>query len=425
MPNFGTYYINAVSFNDATAIYTDATLTTTAPDGVYQFNGVHRTMTGGVLGSVFYCDTCCAGCSSTYIYPIPPAKNRYHEVCSNIGQPLDVAVVIKFKFTSDTPQYLGYPLGLVAEFDNQFYYGVVSNRFGYLPQTYVGHTTGPNLVVSAADLEADSPYTLDGWAWQPLTSAFVETQDVPAIINASMVNSSANNPDECYLLVPKRTLTSTVNAHVFSPHRSIDSGGGGCDITIPCPSALPSYSTTDPDVDPSAACSLGSSGGYPNKYFLMRVNSSSGAARLYDRIFEDSSGGDATGYTPISAGYYGVLNEYTGTTAGAWINVDSDGIVQAAGTCGVGAYPKLTEMISSQVRLTDTQACAYQNILGTNLPDQQYWHNGANDAPALGNSVFSDVLGQNSLADGWYQLMRQYMLIEVSGGVVVTISNCT
>ena len=81
-------------------------------------------------------------------------------------------------------------------------------------------------------------------------------------------------------------------------------------------------------------------------------------------------------------------------------------------------------MICSQVRPTDTQACAYQNVLGTNLPDQQYWHNGAGDAPIVGDSVYSDVLGATSLPDGWYQLMRGYKLIEVSGGVVVTESNC-
>ena len=98
MPNFGTYYINAATFNDATTI-TDA-VGSPAADGVYQFNGIHRTLTSGVLGSVFYCDTCCAGCSSTYMYPISSTKNRYHEVCSNIGEPLDVAVVVKFKFTS-------------------------------------------------------------------------------------------------------------------------------------------------------------------------------------------------------------------------------------------------------------------------------------------------------------------------------------
>jgi len=423
MPNFGTYYINATTFNNATAIYTDATLTTLAPDGVYQFNGVHRTLTSGVLGSVFYCDTCCAGCSATYIYPIPPAKNRYHEICSNVGEAPDVAIVIKFKFTG-TPQYLGYPLGIRALFDGQFYQGVTSNRFGYLPELYTGHTTGASLVVSAADLEANSPYTLDGWAWQPLSSTFVETQDITTYITQSMVNSANNNPDECYLLIPKRSLTSTVNAQIFSPHRAIDSGGGGCDVTVECPSAFPSYSTTDPEVSLALACSSASSGGYPNKYFIMRVNSISGAARLYDRIFEDSAGGDASGYTPISAGYYGVTNQYTGTSNGAWIRVDANGVVQAAGTCGGGGYPSLTEMICSQVRPTDTQACAYQNVLGTNLPDQQYWHNGSNDAPVAGNNVYSDVLGTTALPDGWYQLMRGYILIEVSGGVVVTVSNC-
>lgn len=423
MPNFGTYYIDAISFNNATTIYTDATLSTVAPDGVYQFNGVHRTLTSGVLGSVFYCDTCCAGCSSTYIYPIPAAKDRYHEICSNVGESTDVAIVIKFKFTG-TSQYLGYPLGFRAEFDGQFYQGVTSNRFGYLPEMYSGHTTGASLVVSAADLEADSPYLLDGWAWQPTSSTFVETQDIPTFITQSMVNSANNNPDECYLLIPKRTLTSTVNAQIFSPHRRLDSGGGGCDVTVECPSAFPSYGTTDPAVSSAAACALVSTGGYPNKYFLMRVNSSVGPARLYDRIFEDSAGGDATGYTPIAAGYYGVLNEYSGTTASAWIRVDSNGVVQAAGTCGGGGNPSLTEMICSQVRPTDTQACVYQNVLGTNLPDQQYWHNGTGDAPALTDNVYSDVLGTTALPDGWYQLMRGYTLIEVVSGVVVTISNC-
>ena len=428
MPNFGTYYIDATSFNDATAIYTDATLTTPASDGVYQFNGVHRTLTSGVLGSVFYCDTCCAGCSATYIYPIPFTKNNYHEVCSNIGEPLDVAVVVKFKFTSNTPQYLGYPLGLRALFDGQFYQGVVSNRFGYLPEMYAGHTTGSSLVVSAADLEANSPYLLDGWAWQPLSNAFVETQDIPTFITQSMVNSSNNNPDECYLLIPKRTLASTVDVQVFSPHRSIDSGGGGCDITIPCPTSLPSYSTTDSETTSALACSSAASGGYPNKYFLMRVNSTSGSARLYDRVFQDSAGGDATGYTPISAGYYGVLNQYAGTTAGAWINVDANGVVQAAGTCGGSGNPSLTEMICSQVRNTDIQACAYQNQSGTNLPDQQFWHNGSGDAPLVGDIAYSDVLGTTVLPDGYYQLLRAYKIIQVDStsiaGEIVSISNC-
>lgn len=86
----------------------------------------------------------------------------------------------------------------------------------------------------------------------------------------------------------------------------------------------------------------------------------------------------------------------------------------------------LTEMISSEVRGSFWQACEYQNINGVNLPDQQYWHNGSNDAPAVGNTVYSDVLGTTVLPDGWYQLMREYIRIYVVGGVVQSpILNCT
>ena len=170
----------------------------------------------------------------------------------------------------------------------------------------------------------------------------------------------------------------------------------------------------------SAACSLASSSGLTNAYFLMRVNSTSGSPRVFDRVYLD-----AAGVTPLTtAGYYGILNQYSGTTETySWIHVDSDGIVQAAGSCG---SPMLTEMISSEVRGSFWQACEYQNINGVNLPDQQYWHNGSNDAPAVGNIVYSDVLGTTVLPDGWYQLMREYIRIYVVGGVVQPpILNCT
>jgi hypothetical protein len=415
MPNFGTYYINAISFNNATTIYTDATMSSVAPDGVYQFNGVHRTLTSGVLGSVFYCNTCCAGCSSTYLYPIPPAKNRYHEICSNIGEPVDVAIVVKFKFTSVSPQYLGYPLGLRAEFDGQFYQGVVSNRFGYLPDFYVGN----NNVFSPADMQTHSPYSLDGWAWQPLSSTFVQTQTISTWITTSMVNVTLNNPDECYMLIPKTTLASTVTAQIFSPHDPLLSigGAGGCDVTIDCPLALSSYGATDPEISSALACASASSGGYPNKYFIMRVNSAGGAARLYDRLFEDSAGGSPTGYTPIPAGYYGAPSGYPAAASG-WTRVDADGVVQAVGVCASGGNPSLTEMIASEMRPTLIQACTYQNQSGVALPDVPYWHDGTGDAPAVGDSIYSDVLGTVPVPDGYYQMLRQYAVFSTIAGVV-------
>ncbi len=400
MPNFGTYYINAATFNDATTI-TDAA-GATAPDGVYQFNGIYRSLTSGVLGSIFFCDTCCAGCSSTYVYPIPAAKNEYHQVCSNVGESTDTAIIVKFKFTG-VP--IGYPLGFSAEFDNASYQGVVSNRFGWLPNKYVGDST------TIVNLEGT--YELDGYAWQPLSSSFVNTSSVTEVVTAGDLSLTANNPDECYLLIPKTTSAQTLNADVYHPiPPATFPSAGGCDVTIPCPDTLLRFSGTSMAASASAACSLASSSGLTNAYFLMRVNSTSGSPRVFDRVYLD-----AAGETPLTtSGYYGILNQYSGTTETySWIHVDSDGIVQASGSCG---STMLTEIIGSEMRPSLTQACGYQNQSGVNLPDQQYWHDGSGDAPTGGDTIYEDVLGTTTVPDGWYQLLREYRLIQTVSGVV-------
>ena len=423
MPNFGTYYIDAPNFIDATTI-TDAA-GVVAPDGIYQFNGVYREMVSGVLSSVItYCDSCCESCSAIFVYPINATKRDYHKMCSNVGESTGTAIIIKFKFNENR---LGYMQGLQATYDGSVYSGVVSNRYGLLEKKYVGNVG----FVSASDIVNDpyNPYSLTVYNWQSTSNQFIQSGQNPitetiALTDINQVTTTSaniyNNPDECYLLVPKTSLVTTVDAEVYSPHRQIDSSGGACSITIPCPSPLSRFSGTAMAASASAACSLASSSGLTNAYFLMRVNSTSGSPRLFDRVYLDAAGENAL----TTAGYYAIQNAYSGTTETySWIHVDSDGIVQAAGSCG---SPMLTEMISSEVRGSFWQACEYQNINGVNLPDQQYWHNGSNDAPAVGNTVYSDVLGTTVLPDGWYQLMREYIRIYVVGGVVQSpILNCT
>ena len=422
MPNFGTYYIDAPNFIDATTI-TDAA-GVPAPDGIYQFNGVYREMVSGVLSSVItYCDSCCESCSATFVYPINATKRDYHKMCSNVGESTGTAIIIKFKFNENR---LGYMQGLQATYDGSVYSGVVSNRYGLLEKKYVGNVG----FVSASDIVNDpyNPYSLTVYNWQSTSNQFIQSGQNPitetiALTDINQVTTTSaniyNNPDECYLLVPKTSLVTTVDAEVYSPHRQIDSSGGACSITIPCPSPLSRFSGTAMAASASAACSLASSSGLTNAYFLMRVNSTSGSPRLFDRVYLDAAGENAL----TTAGYYAIQNAYSGTTETySWIHVDSDGIVQAAGSCG---SPMLTEMISSQVRGSFWQACEYQNINGVNLPDQQYWHGGSGDAPQLGDNVYSDVLGTTYLPNGWYQLMREYIRIEVSSGAVITIQNCT
>lgn len=422
MPNFGTYYIDAPNFIDATTI-TDAA-GVVAPDGIYQFNGVYREMVSGVLSSVItYCDSCCESCSAIFVYPINATKRDYHKMCSNVGESTGTAIIIKFKFNENR---LGYMQGLQATYDGSVYSGVVSNRYGLLEKKYVGNVG----FVSASDIVNDpyNPYSLTVYNWQSTSNQFIQSGQNPitetiALTDINQVTTTSaniyNNPDECYLLVPKTSLVTTVDAEVYSPHRQIDSSGGACSVTVPCPSPLSRFSGTAMAASASAACILASSSGLTNAYFLMRVNSTSGSPRLFDRVYLDAAGENAL----TTAGYYAIQNAYSGTTETySWIHVDSDGIVQAAGSCG---SPMLTEMISSQVRGSFWQACEYQNINGVNLPDQQYWHGGSGDAPQLGDNVYSDVLGTTYLPDGWYQLMREYIRIEVSSGAVITIQNCT
>jgi hypothetical protein len=58
MATSGTYYLDAASLALATAVYTDAGLTTLAPDGFYSDNSIVREQLLGVLQAQSSCPTC-------------------------------------------------------------------------------------------------------------------------------------------------------------------------------------------------------------------------------------------------------------------------------------------------------------------------------------------------------------------------------
>ena len=53
-----TYYIDTTIFSTATAVWTEPTLTTKAPDGYYSFEGDYREQVSGLLGTTIPCLTC-------------------------------------------------------------------------------------------------------------------------------------------------------------------------------------------------------------------------------------------------------------------------------------------------------------------------------------------------------------------------------
>lgn len=72
MATSGTYYLNGPTLQTATVVYSDAALTTPAPDGWYSDGTIAREQTGfpnSVLGIVQSCPSCAVACSGTINAP--------------------------------------------------------------------------------------------------------------------------------------------------------------------------------------------------------------------------------------------------------------------------------------------------------------------------------------------------------------------
>ena len=65
MADFDSYYMDTASFATASAVWVDATLTTKAADGYYQFDGVYRQQVSGLLLDSVACPACVTPCGGT------------------------------------------------------------------------------------------------------------------------------------------------------------------------------------------------------------------------------------------------------------------------------------------------------------------------------------------------------------------------
>lgn len=58
MPTNATYYIDAETLEEASAVYSDAELNTLAADGFYSDSNISREQLNGVLLPAVECETC-------------------------------------------------------------------------------------------------------------------------------------------------------------------------------------------------------------------------------------------------------------------------------------------------------------------------------------------------------------------------------
>jgi len=309
-----TYYLNAPSLGSATAVFSNAALTTLAADGFYSDGVISREQVSGVLLPQQTCPSCATPCGETInasggqgIYLLDL------ETGTTVG---DVgAVIVRF-------EPYGVPDGIRGTLGANVYNKLVSSVDGLHKSTnagsftYVGQT-GADCGISGTTYPALAEFTYNG-------TTFIATGDTQSVTVApGDVSLGASAPGNCLMVIPKLTASpSIINFEVVGP-----CSGTAWQMSVACPELLTGFSSSVSAVSSVAACALSET----TTYYNASLADTPGTVGLYDLVFAD-----AYGATPLTAGFYRASGSITG--GNDWFQVSSAGVVIALGTCGPVAY---------------------------------------------------------------------------------------
>ena len=283
MSTLGTYYLNAPSLISATSVYTDAALTTLAPDGYYSDGTTIRELVSGVFTNIISsCAPCAVPCSVTPINVVE-GKSFLEMYQSLGGTSLDVgAVVIEINYSG--PEQ---PIGLYFEYDGVQYNTLSSQNFGF-----VQGPAGPNQVIYIGNTAFDCGILAAGYQpipvqeFNPVTNVFDNTgQFLSVAALAPQIQLSPGVPGKYVMVIPKPTPSPTT---LYFQGRLLCNPNDFY-ITINCPANLPSFTSTENCPAQIDTCALGTN----QVYYSADVNgntSSGGFFGLYDWVFYDSFG---------------------------------------------------------------------------------------------------------------------------------------
>ena len=298
-----TYYLNGPSLGSATAVFTNAALTVCAANGFYSDGVIVREQVSCVLVPQQTCPSCSIVCGGT----ISASENQgVYYLNINLGAPTG-AVIVEF-------EPLSVPDGISALFNSVIYNGLSSPSFGWrqgtasLP-TYVGDTTFDCGIV------AGSPYTLNEFQYNGTTFAPLGTTE-SVTIAAGQMQLTASAPGNCVMVIPKTAASpSILNLTFIGP-----CSGTVFNVSVLCPAALTSFSSSTINVSSAAACSATIN----QTYYVAHVNGAGGTLGLYDLVFSD-----VNGQFKLNAGYYQTNDAGTNE----WYQVDANGVIIAFGDC--------------------------------------------------------------------------------------------
>jgi len=313
MAVFGTYYIDAVTFPTATGVFTDAALTTCAPDGYYSDGIVYRYLTACVLGPVVTCPTCTTPCGT----PIagagaaPGVYNISFTVGSGTG-----AILLTL-----TPLGVAKPIGLEATFDSVIHNEFSTTNFGYKGSTALSLPTFLGDTAADCGIVAGSPWNLQTYTYAGGVFTATGLYVIRNVV-AGQMQTTAGGPGASVMVIPKpnagpTTLSLEITAPCLTPSFS---------VAVACPTALTGFDCSSLPVGSSGdACSE-----TPEVIFYNApVTGTAGNPALHDWVFTDVNGqfklANAWG-----AGYY---KWDDGTPTGRWFQLDVNSVIISEGAC--------------------------------------------------------------------------------------------
>lgn len=309
MPTTSTYYLDAETLEAATAVYTDAALTTKATDGWYKEGFVVREQSSGALLPNSDCPQCNEDCDSG----IAPAAMLNNAYLADINMGEDTGAII----VTMTPPAASV-MGIIAFFDGNMYNGMSSVNYGWVQ----GCANGPSFI---GDTAGDCG--IGGVVWGPLTEYELQgglwalTGNTPSItVLPCQVATSAGATGVCTMVIPKvKSGNQMLNLEFYGV-----CGGSTANMTVACPVKL-----TPIDAHLSAESDLGSACAttIDDEFYTVPVNGSAGTIGLYDIVFLDENA-----QTSVASVYGAGFYKYN-DGANRWAQLDANSVVVAFGNC--------------------------------------------------------------------------------------------
>jgi hypothetical protein len=307
------YYLDAPSLSLATAVYTDAALSTCAPDGVYSDGIITRIQTSCILGPAKFCPSCGAECDGNFT-ELETDEGIFLVTVDLGNDPGDTgAVIVRFDPTL-------YPNGFKAIYDGITYNSFSSPIYGYMTApaglpVYMG-VEGKDCGLTT------SSFILPVNNWDIATSAYVYSGTTSAVSALpSQLNLTVNPPGTCIMVIPKVSLNpSSLDITVEAPC------GAAFGLYVTCPTTLfPTYTSQVAPTD-ELVCE------YEDNliYYNAPVNGNGVTLGLFDWIFLDPNG-----EVVAADGYYHAPTMLPG--AYDWFLVQNGVIIQM-GQCAYNAF---------------------------------------------------------------------------------------